>query len=126
VIGEGTNIQDNTMIHTDHGIPTILGRWISVGHSAILHGCRVADHCLIGMGSILLNNVVVEEECLVAAGALLSPGFRAPKGHMVMGVPGRALRALRPDEIQHVYKNAENYVGYMEKHIHTSKAVHRP
>ena len=123
VVGEGTNIQDNTVVHTDHGVPTILGEWISVGHSVILHGCRVGSHSLIGMGSILLNNSVVEEECLVGAGALLSPGVRIPRGHMALGMPARVTRPLRSDDLEHIRKNAKNYLNYAEKHVKTSRSI---
>ncbi len=122
VVGEGTNIQDNTVVHTDHGIPTVLGDWVSVGHSAVLHGCRVGDHCLIGMGAILLNNSVVEEEALVGAGALVPPGMRVPKGHLVMGVPAKVVRPLKPEDIRHIHWNAEEYLRLTEKHK-TSRPV---
>jgi carbonic anhydrase/acetyltransferase-like protein (isoleucine patch superfamily) len=125
VIGEGTNIQDGTVIHTDFGIPTTLGKGISVGHSVNLHGCRVADNCLIGIGSILLNRSVIEEESIVAAGAVVAPGMVVPPRQMVMGVPGRVVRPLRQDEIDHIHKNAEAYLLLQEKHKRTSKAIAR-
>lgn len=115
VVGEGTNIQDGVVIHTDQGSPTILGKGISVGHSAVLHGCRVGNNCLIGMGSILLNNVVVEDESMVGAGALVSPNTRVLKGQLALGMPARMVRALKPEELDHIRKNAENYLTYMEK-----------
>lgn len=123
VIGEGTNIQDHVVIHTDHGAPTILGDWISVGHAAVLHSCRVESHSLVGMGSILLNGSVVESDCLVGAGAVLSPGARVPKGHLALGVPARAIRALKPEETEHIRRNAQNYIGYMKLHAGRSKPV---
>jgi carbonic anhydrase/acetyltransferase-like protein (isoleucine patch superfamily) len=125
VLGEGTNIQDNSVLHTDHGLPTVLGRYISVGHGAILHGCRVADHCLIGMGSILLNRAEIEEESMVGAGAVVPPGFRLPKKHLALGVPAKVARPLRPEEVKHLYENAEHYLEYLEKHAKTSRPVPR-
>jgi carbonic anhydrase/acetyltransferase-like protein (isoleucine patch superfamily) len=122
-IGEGTNVQDNTVIHTDHGIPTVLGKGTSVGHSAVLHGCRVGDNCLIGMGAILLNNSVVEDEAMVGAGALVPPGMRVPKGHLAVGVPAKVVRPLKPEEIKHLYENAAHYVQIREKHRESSKRV---
>ncbi len=116
IVGEGANIQDNTVIHTDHGIPTILGDWISVGHSAVLHGCTIGNHCLIGMGAILLNNSIVEDEATVAAGALLSPNTRIPKAHLAMGMPAKIIRAVKPEEIQKNLRNAEFYVELIKKH----------
>jgi carbonic anhydrase/acetyltransferase-like protein (isoleucine patch superfamily) len=125
VVGEGTNIQDNTVVHTDHGVPTTLGRFISVGHSAILHGCRVGDHALIGMGSIVLNNAVVEEEALVGAGALVPPGLRVTARHLAVGVPAKVIRPLTPEEIRHNRENAEHYLDVMKKHASTSRPVPR-
>lgn len=125
VIGEGTNIQDNTVIHTDFGIPTSLGDWISVGHSVVLHGCRVGNHCLVGIGSIVLNNAVLEDEVFVAAGALVPPGMRVPARHMAMGIPAK-VRPLKPEEIRHIHRNAEAYIGLLEKHRATSRPVPRP
>lgn len=123
VIGEGTNIQDNTVIHTNHGKPTILGKRISVGHSAVLHGCTVQDDCIIGMGSILLDGVVVEPECIVGAGAVVSPNTRIPKGHMALGLPARSIRALKPEEIEHIRWNAQEYYRLSETHRKTSKPI---
>lgn len=122
-IGEGTNVQDNTVIHTDHGVPTVLGKGISVGHSAVLHGCRVGDNCLIGMGAILLNKCVIEDEAMVGAGALVPPGMRVPKGHLAVGVPAKVVRPLKPEEIKHLYENAAHYVEIREKHRTKSRPV---
>ena len=123
IIAEGTNIQDNTVIHTNAGKPTILGKRISVGHSVILHGCKVMDHCIIGMGSIVLDGAIVEEECIVAAGAVVSPGTKIPKGSMAMGVPARVARPLHPEEIEHIHWNAAEYLTLSETHRKTSRRV---
>ncbi|MBI4395750.1 MAG: gamma carbonic anhydrase family protein [Elusimicrobia bacterium] len=123
VVGEGTNLQDNTVVHTDHGFPTVLGNGVTVGHAAILHGCRVGDHSLIGMGAILLNGSVVEEDAMVAAGSLLSPGKRVPGGHLAMGSPAKIMRPLTPEEIQRNRKSAEQYVEFKDKHAKTSKPI---
>jgi carbonic anhydrase/acetyltransferase-like protein (isoleucine patch superfamily) len=123
IIGEGTNIQDNTVIHTDIGTPTILGKGISVGHSVILHSCTVKDNCLVGMGAILLEGVVVEEECLIGAGALVSPGKTILRGSLVIGVPARVKRALDAEEIDHIKSNADDYLKLSESHRITSKQI---
>ena len=120
IIGEGTNIQDNTVIHTDTGTPAILGRGISVGHSVILHSCTVKDNCLVGMGAILLEGAVIEEECLIGAGALVSPGKIIPAGSLVIGIPARVKRSLDAEEINHITKNAEDYLKLAESHRRTS------
>ena len=121
VIGEGTNVQDNTVIHTNEGKPTILGKRISVGHSVILHGCTVKDDCIIGMGSIVLDQAVVEEECIVGAGAVVSPGTKIPKGSMALGVPAKIARPLKPEEIEHIKWNAREYYKLSDSHRKTSR-----
>jgi carbonic anhydrase/acetyltransferase-like protein (isoleucine patch superfamily) len=122
-IGEGTNIQDNTVIHTNVGKPAVLGKRISVGHSVILHGCKVSDDCIIGMGAILLDGAVVEEECIVGAGAVVSPGTKIPRGSMALGIPARVVRALKPEEIEHIRWNAGEYLALSESHRKTSRRV---
>lgn len=124
VIGEGSNVQDNTVIHTTEGKPTILGKGISVGHSVILHGCKVMDHCIIGMGSILLDGAIVEEECLIGAGAVVSPNTRIPKGSMALGIPARVTRTLKPEEIEHIKWNAREYLILSETHRKSSRRVY--
>ena len=123
VLGARSNAQDNAVFHTDKGHPTVLGEGVTVGHAAVLHGCTVGNNCLIGMGAILLNGVVVEDEVLVGAGALLTPGTRVPKGHLAVGSPAKVIRPLKPEEIKHIYQNAENYIGYSQRHAQTSKPV---
>ncbi len=123
VIGEETNIQDNTVIHTDYGSPTVLGKGISVGHSVILHGCTIEDNCLIGMGSIILDGVTVETECLIGAGALVSPGKTIPGGSLAVGVPAKVKRTLEADEIEDFKRNKKDYIRLAEAHRKTSKKL---
>ncbi len=123
VIGEGTNVQDNTVAHTIKGQPVILGKRISVGHSVVLHGCVVNDDCIVGMGSIVLDGAVVEEECLVGAGAVVSPNTTVPKGHLALGIPARSIRKLKPEEVEHIRENAREYYRLSELHRKTSRRV---
>jgi carbonic anhydrase/acetyltransferase-like protein (isoleucine patch superfamily) len=123
VVGEGTNVQDNTVVHTNENKPTILGKRVSVGHSVILHGCTVKDDCIVGMGSILLDGVTVEEECIVGAGAVVSPNTTVPRGHLALGVPARSIRALKPEDLEHIKKNAAHYYELSEDHRKTSRRV---
>ncbi|OGR82615.1 MAG: gamma carbonic anhydrase family protein [Elusimicrobia bacterium RIFCSPHIGHO2_01_FULL_64_10] len=123
VIGEGTNIQDNTVIHANPGQPAILGPGISVGHSAVLHGCTLQGHTIIGMGAIVLDGAVVEEDCIVGAGAVVSPRTRIPKGSMALGVPARVARPLKPEELEHIRWNAREYLALSESHRKTSRRV---
>lgn len=110
VIGANSNIQDGCLIHNHTGIPTIIGKNVTAGHGAILHGCTVEDNCLIGMGAILLNGCVIGAGSIVAAGALVTERTVIPPGSMVMGSPGKVVRALRSEEQAHILSNAEEYV----------------
>jgi carbonic anhydrase/acetyltransferase-like protein (isoleucine patch superfamily) len=123
VIGPGSNVQDNAVVHTDHGVPTVVGAGVTVGHGAILHSCSVGDHALVGMGSILLNGAALEAECLLGAGALLAPGARIPRGHLALGSPARAVRPLKPAELDGIRKNGQNYLTYARSHRDTSHPV---
>ncbi|MBK8575525.1 MAG: gamma carbonic anhydrase family protein [Elusimicrobia bacterium] len=116
VVGDGSNIQDNVVVHTDHGVPTWVGRNVTVGHGAILHSCRVGDGALIGMGAILLGRSVVGKGALVGAKSLVSPGTRVPAGHLALGRPARTVRPLTAKEKSHLRKNARQYQVYARRH----------
>ena len=109
-IGDGSNIQDNCVLHCTAGMPVSVGRNVVVGHGAILHSCTVEDGCLIGMGATLLDGCVIGQGSIVAAGALVSPGKIIPPGSMVMGVPGRVVRPVTAEEQAETLANAEHYV----------------
>lgn len=111
-IGAQTNIQDGTIVHVDEGVPCTVGRRVGVGHRAILHGCTVEDDCLIGMGSILLNNVRIGAGSVVAAGAVVPEGMEVPPGSLVMGVPGRI---VRPVDEALTRRIAGTWVHYVEQ-----------
>ena len=111
VIGEGTNVQDNAVIH-DH---TVIGNHCTVGHGAIVHGCTIADRCLIGMGAIILNGAVLEEDCIVGAGALVTGKIHAPAGSMLLGSPAKVVKELTPQQRQHNQENADHYVELAQK-----------
>jgi carbonic anhydrase/acetyltransferase-like protein (isoleucine patch superfamily) len=110
-IGARSNIQDLTIIHANEGAQvTVLEDEVTVGHRAILHGCRVLARSLIGMGSVILEDVVVGPESIVGAGAVVSPGTVIPARSLAMGVPARVVRPLREEEIERLRVSAENYV----------------
>jgi len=110
-IGARTNIQDNSTIHvTRDRWPTVVGNDVTVAHGVILHGCRIGNRCLIGMGAIVMDGAEIAEDCLVAAGSLVTPGTRIATGQLVMGSPAKVVRPLRPDELTHVLQSAQNYV----------------
>lgn len=97
-IGAGSNIQDNSVIHVDPGVPVTVGRGVTVGHRAILHGVEIGDESLIGMGSILMNHVKVGSGCIIGAGSLLTEGTEVPDGMLAFGSPARVVRPVTPEE----------------------------
>ena len=109
-IGERTNIQDAAVLHADPGFPLTLGRNVSVGHQAMLHGCSVGDGSLIGIGAIILNGAIIGSGCLVGAGTLIPEGKKYPDGVLVVGTPGRVVRELEPEERATLLENADTYV----------------
>lgn len=93
-IGAGSNVQENVVMHTDPGFPLEVGENCTIGHKALLHGCRIGAGALVGMGAIILNGAVIGEGCLIGAGALITEGKEIPAGHLVMGAPGKVIRPL--------------------------------
>jgi carbonic anhydrase/acetyltransferase-like protein (isoleucine patch superfamily) len=108
-IGEGTNIQDGAVLHTDPGIPLRLGANVTVGHLAMLHGCDIGDGSLIGIGAVVLNGVKIGRNCLIGAGALITEGKEIPDNSVVMGAPGKVVREIRPEELERQLRNAQTY-----------------
>lgn len=106
IIGEGTNVQDNCVIHDK----TTVGAYCTIGHGAIVHGCTVGDGCLIGMGAIVLNGAVLGEGCLVGAGAVVTGKTNAPAGSVLLGNPAKIVKQLTPEQIQAQRGNALHYI----------------
>jgi len=109
-LGERTNIQDAAVLHADPGIPLTLGKNVSVGHQAMLHGCTIGDGTLIGIGAIILNHAVIGSGCLIGAGALIPEGKTYPDGVLVVGSPGKIVRELKQEEKDYLLKIAAGYV----------------
>ena len=110
IIGEDSNVQDNAVIHTDDGVPCTLGKGVTVGHLAMLHGCTVGDYSLIGIGATVLNNAKIGKNCLIGAHAFIPEGKVIPDNSMVLGAPGKVVRTLGP-EMQAMFKgSADVYV----------------
>jgi len=110
VIGDRSNIQDNCVVHTSAGFPTIIGRDVSVGHGAILHGCRIGDRVLVGMGAIVLNGAHIGSGSVIGAGAVVREGMEVPAGSVVVGIPGKVIKQASDDQQQHILDNAASYV----------------
>jgi len=109
-LGENVNVQDGSVVHTDGGVQVVLEKNVSVGHLVMLHGCTIRENSLIGIGAIILNKAVIGKNCLVGAGALVPEGKTIPDGSLVLGVPGKVMRALTPEEIAMNTWIAEHYV----------------
>ena len=99
-LGENVNVQDGSVVHTDGGVQVTLEKNVSVGHLVMLHGCTVRENSLIGIGAIVLNRAEIGRDCLIGAGSLIPEGKKIPDGSLVLGVPGRVVRSLTPEEIQ--------------------------
>lgn len=110
LIGENSNVQDGAVLHTDEGTPLTLGRGVTVGHMAMLHGCTVGDNSLIGIGAIVLGNARIGRNCLVGAGALITEGKDIPDNSLVVGAPGRVIRTLDEAQAQRLAWSAQHYV----------------
>ncbi|WP_029145402.1 gamma carbonic anhydrase family protein [Microbacterium luticocti] len=108
-VGAGSNLQDNVSVHVDHGSPVVIGRDVSVGHNAVVHGCTIGDGSLIGMGAVILNGAKIGAGCLVAGGAVVLEGAEIPDGSLVAGVPAKVRRELDPAERERLHGNARIY-----------------
>ena len=122
VLGEGSNLQDGVVVHTDEGFPTTVGRGVSVGHQAVLHGCTVGDGALIGMSATVLNGAVIGEECLVAAGAVVPEGMVVPPRTLVAGVPAKVRKDLDEASLVRVRTNSVIYVELARLHRAANEA----
>lgn len=108
-IGEGSNVQDGTVIHTDPGIPVVIGAGVTIGHRAFLHGCTVGEGSLIANGAIVLDRSRIGRRCVIAAGALVPPDKEIPDGSVVMGAPGRIVREVTERDLAMIARGAESY-----------------
>lgn len=120
-VGEGTNIQDLTMVHLadDHGVR--IGRYCTVGHSAIIHACEIGDECLVGMGTTVLDGAKIGDQCIIGANSLVTQRFVAPAGSLIMGSPAKVVRELTPEERTGIKRWAIKYISVAQAH-----AAHPP
>ncbi|MCZ4347960.1 gamma carbonic anhydrase family protein [Devosia neptuniae] len=109
IIGARTNVQENTVLHTDMGFPLTIGEGCTIGHKAMLHGCTIGDNTLIGMGATVLNGAKIGQNCLIGAGALITEGKAIPDGSLVVGAPGKVIRDLDEAAIAGLRKSADAY-----------------
>ena len=116
ILGENSNVQDNAVLHCDRGGKVTLGKNVTVGHSALVHGCTVGDGSLIGMHATILNGAVIGAGSLIAAGALVTEGAVIPPNSLVVGVPGKILRPVTPEQTASIAANAEEYRALARLH----------
>lgn len=114
-IGEGSNVQENCVMHIDAGYPLTIGKGCTIGHKVMLHGCTIGDNTLIGMGATVLNGATIGKNCLIGAGALITEGKDIPDGSLVMGVPGKVVRQLDDAAIQGLRASALHYQDNMRR-----------
>ena len=116
-VGPRTSIQDNCVLHTTYERHSLtIGAEVTVGHGALLHGCRVGDRCLVGMGAVVLDGAVIGDECVIGAGAVVTPGTEVPDGHLVLGCPGKILRPITDRERAELLNGWEHYVDYVAEY----------
>ncbi len=115
-IGENSNVQDGTVMHTDMGWPLTLGKGVTVGHNAMLHGCTVGDHSLIGIGAVILNGAKIGKHCIIGANTLIAEGKEIPDGSLVVGSPGKVVRALTDEQKSKLEASAANYVHNAQRY----------
>ena len=116
IVGEGSNVQDGSIIHTDPGYKCIIGKHVTVGHMVMLHGCEIADDCLIGIGSTILNKTKIGKNCIIGANALVTENKVIPERSLVLGSPGKVVRQVTDKEIEHIKENARDYVENFKKY----------
>lgn len=122
-IGENSNVQDGSVLHTDDGIQLTIGRGVTIGHKVMLHGCTIGDDSLIGINSVVMNNAIVGKNCLVGANSLITEGKEFPAGSLIMGAPAKVKRPLTDEEIQTLEHSALHYVSNAERFMATLKKI---
>jgi carbonic anhydrase/acetyltransferase-like protein (isoleucine patch superfamily) len=115
-IGRGSNIQDNSVLHADVGMPLVIGEQVTVGHQVMLHGCTIGDQSLIGIGAVVLNGARIGKHCLVGAGALVTEGKEFADGSLIMGSPAKVVRQLTPEQIAGLAASAQHYVANAQRY----------
>ena len=116
-IGEGSNIQDGSVLHTDPGYPLKIGKNVTVGHMVMLHGCSIDDNTLIGIGAVLLNNSKIGKNCIIGSKSLITENKKIPDNSLVMGSPGKIIRQVTEEEIKAVFDNAVRYQNNWKKYL---------
>ena len=122
-VGEGSNVQDNSVLHTDYGVPLKIGKMVTVGHLVMLHGCTIMDNSLIGIGSTILNKSVIGKNCIIGANSLITEGKIIPDNSLVMGSPGKVIRQITEEEKKAITENALRYIDNWKKYVKDLKKI---
>lgn len=115
-IGNNTNIQDNSVVHSEVGYPTKIGNGVTIGHNSIIHGCEIGDDTLIGMGAIILNGAKIGKNCIIGAGSVITEGKIIEDNSLVLGVPGKVVRKVTDEEIKRIKENSRAYINLKESY----------
>ena len=118
-VGEGSNVQDGSVLHTDPGCPLRIGKDVTIGHIVMLHGCTIGDNSLIGIGAVILNNAKIGKNCIIGAKALITENKESPYNSLVVGAPGRVVRKLTDEEIGKITENAKHYQDNWKRYVKT-------
>lgn len=122
-VGENSNVQDGSVLHTDPGLPLTIGKGVTVGHKVMLHGCTIGDNSLIGINAVVLNGAVIGKNCLIGANSLIPEGKEIPDGSLVMGSPGKVVRELSAEQISGLEMSAHSYVKNGKRFREELKAI---
>ena len=127
-IGDGTNVQDGSVLHVSHagtfsahGHPLIIGKCVTIGHKAVVHACTVGDYCLIGIGAIIMDDAIIEDYVMLGAGSLVPPGKRLESGFLYVGSPAKQIRLLKESEKEFLEYSAEHYIHLKNEHLKQTK-----
>ncbi len=118
-VGEGSNVQDGSVLHTDPGCPLRIGKDVTIGHIVMLHGCTIGDNSLIGIGAVILNNAKIGKNCIIGAKALITENKEIQDNSLVVGAPGRVVRKLTDEEIGKITENAKHYQDNWKRYVKT-------
>ena len=115
-VGRNSNVQDGSVLHTDHGVPLTIGEHVTIGHQVVLHGCTIGDGSLVGIGSVVLNRARIGRNSIVGAGSLVPEGKEFPDGVLIVGSPAKVVRELTPEQIAGLQRSAAHYVQQAQRH----------
>jgi carbonic anhydrase/acetyltransferase-like protein (isoleucine patch superfamily) len=116
-VGRGSNVQDGCVLHTDPGFPLVIGPNVTVGHLAMLHGCTIGEGSLIGIGAVILNGATIGKNCLIGSKALIAEGKEIPDNSLVMGIPGKIVGDVRPEQAERVRRGTRKYVENWKRYV---------